>query len=95
MQKVNKVGQRICHGKVGPQKTWVCATNTQLFPSRVGNSEFEFSNKEIPRPSFNPVQMMATWFIPCVPALKAREERRKEHEHISKRTTLLLAGCIF
>ena len=101
MQKTNKMGQerwRVCHGEVGPPRTWVCATATHPFPSQVGNSAFEFGSSKLPRPSFNPVQTMATWFIPCSPALlgcQARRERRKEHEHISKRTTLLLTGCIF
>lgn len=90
--------RRICYGEVGPQRMWVCATITQLLPSRVGNSEFEFGNSKLPWPFFNLVRMIATWFIPCSPALlgcQARRERRKEHEHISKRTMLLLAGCIF
>lgn len=58
----------------------------------------EFDNSELQWPFLTSVEIMAAWFAPCSLALlscQAGRERRKEHEHISKRTTLLLAGCIF
>lgn len=76
---------------------WVCATTTQPLLPWAGNAEFEFSSSKTPMAPVQPSTNDGIVFQPplsCSPRLPGKEERRKDHEHVSKRS-LFLAGCIF
>lgn len=90
-KRLTRQGKRICHGQVRPWKIWICAT----FLSQIGNSEFEFDSSKLNNPCLTQYKWWQCGLSPVHLICQARRERRKDHEHISKRIMSLLAGCIF